>query len=111
MTLTVLDKILQNIHDTWSNNIVKAGKFNFYFECKLDWNWRKSILKIHNISQIRNIIKTSFQNCISKYIQCKLDHFFMPSKDQVIIKNTNILASFSKENSPIFLTRESLIAG
>ena len=35
----------------------------------------------------------------------------MPSKDQVIIKNTNILASFSKENSPIFLTRESLIAG
>ena len=48
------------------------------------------------------------QNHFSGYIQRRLDYFFVSNSLQEAIKSVNILASFSTDHSPIFITLSKL---
>ena len=122
LTLTELHKILQNVDDIGNKNIIIGGDFNFHFNSKLEAKGGKPTLKkkslrkrieliesfeLCDICRIRNPTEKRFhfcQNHISRYIQQRLDYFFVSNKLQESIENTDILASLSADHSPISFT-------
>ena len=64
-----------------------------------------------DIWRIRNLKKRRFtfrQNHLSGYIQRRLDYFFVSNSLQEAIKSADILATFSTDHSPTFITLSKL---
>ena len=122
LTLIELHKILQNVDDIGNKNIIIGGDFNFHFNSKLEAKRGKPTLKKKTIGKMIELIKcfelcdiwrirnptekrfTFRQNHISGSMQRRLDYFFVSNKLQESINNTDILASFSTDHSPISFT-------
>ena len=100
LTLTKLQKILQNVDNIGNKNIIIGGDFNFHFNSKLEAKGGKPTLKKKSLTKmieliesfelcdiwgIRNPTEKRFtfrQNHISGYIQRRLDYFFVSNELQ-----------------------------
>ena len=118
--------MLINVKNINNKNIIPGGNFNMHFDSKLETKGGKPVLKKQSIAKmvellenfdlcdiwrIRNFKKRRFtfrQNHFSGYIQRRLDYFFVSNSLQEAIKSVDILASFSTDHSPIFITLSKL---
>ena len=125
-TLTQLNDMLINVKNINNKNIILGGDFNIHFDSKLEAKGGKPVLKKQSIAKmvellenfdlcdiwrIRNLKKRRFtfrQNHFSGFIQRRLDYFFVSNSLQEAIKSVDILASFSTDHSPIFITLSKL---
>ena len=118
--------MLINVKNINNKNIILGGDFNMHFDSKLEAKGGKPVLKKQSIAKmvellenfdlcdirhIRNLKKRRFtfrQNHFSGYIKRRLDYFFVSNSLQEAIKSVDILASFSTDHSPIFITLSKL---
>ena len=111
-----------NIKNVKNKNIILGGDFNLHFDSKLEAKGGKPVLKKQSVAKmiellenfdlcdiwhIRNLKKKRYTfrlNHFSGYIQRRLDYFFVSNSVQEAIKSTDILAAFSADHSPIFIS-------
>ena len=121
-TLTELNDVIMNIKNVKNKNIILDRDFNLHFDSKLEAKGGKPVLKKQSIAKmiellenfdlcdiwrIRNLKKKRYTfrlNHFSGYIQRRLDYFFVSNSVQEAIKSTDILAAFSTDHSPIFIS-------
>ena len=118
--------MLINVKNINNKNIILGGDCNMHFDSKLEAKDGKSVLKKRSVAKMLELLEnidlcdiwhiinlkrrrfTFRQNHFSGYIQRRLDYFFVSNSLKEVIKSVDILASFSTDHSPIFITLSKL---
>ena len=121
-TVPDLNYILGNINDIETKNIILGGDFNVFLNLSLEASGGNPVLKkksiakliqlkekfsLCDIGRIRNPkVKrfTSRQHHKSGFIQRRLDYFFISNNIQENVKDSDILAAFSTDHSPVIFS-------
>ena len=121
-TLSDLNDILGNINDIETKNIILGGDFNVFFNLSLEANGGNPVLKKKSIAKLIQL-KEKFSLCDiwrirspkvkrftfrqhhkSGFIQRRLDYFFISNNIQENVKDSDILAAFSTDHSPVIFS-------
>ena len=121
-TLSDLNDILGNINDIETKNIILGGDFNVFFNLSLEASGENPVLKKKSIAKLIQL-KEKFSLCDiwrirnpkvkrftfrqhhkSGFIQRRLDYFFISNNIQENVKDSDILAAFSTDHSPVIFS-------
>ena len=121
-TLSKLTEMLTKLHLTQNNNIICAGDFNLFFNVKLESYGGNSVFKkrsvgktfelketynLTDIWRIRNPKAKQYtfrQKDVSRFLQRRLDYFFIFNNIQEFILDSDIIPAVSSDHSPILFS-------
>ena len=113
--------MLTKLHLTQNNNIICDGDFNFLFKNKLESYGGNPVFKKHSVGKIFELKETYnltdiwrirnskakqytfWQKHVSRFLQRRLDYFFISNNVQEFILDTDIIRAISSDHSPILI--------